>query len=139
MVRLAVGFLAFVVIFFLPGCSGGTCTVQGEVKYEDEAVKDGEINFVPEDGKGPSGGAPIKDGQFRLAGLLTPGKYKVRFSGKRLIPAPKGVPLPANIKPGDPMPVDGLIPDKAVGNHQIVDIRADTGRLTFELKKPAKS
>jgi hypothetical protein len=118
------------------GC-GNTITVQGTVAYEGNPVEDGHINFVPVNGQGPGGGAPIKNGRYRLAGLLTPGSYKVHFTGNRMVPAAKDARLPSNIKPGDLMPIGDLIPADAVGNFQVVEILAAKDALNFDLKKPA--
>ena len=136
MQRTAVYFAMLLFAFpFLAGC-GSTIAVEGTVQYEGKPVEDGHASFVPDGWDGPSGGAPIMNGKYRLADLLRPGKYKAHFVGNRMVPAPKDVPLPGNIKPGDLMPIGDLIPDDAVGNFQIVEITPQTRSLNFDLKKP---
>ncbi len=128
--------LAFLVLVALATSCGSTLTVQGSVSYDGTPVESGHINFVSFDGQGPGGGAPVKKGKFRLAGLLTPGKYKMNVVGDRVVPAPAGVHLSGDMKAGDPMTVGDLIPDDAIGNFQVVEILASSDTLNFDLKKP---
>ncbi|MFO0926319.1 MAG: hypothetical protein U0736_04670 [Gemmataceae bacterium] len=56
--------------------------VAGTVRYKDQPLKSGLINFIPDGAQSPAGGAPIVDGRYEIAvarGLLA-GKYRVSIS-----------------------------------------------------------
>jgi hypothetical protein len=118
------------------GCSRQGLTISGTVTYEDQAVEDGFISFVPDDGRGPTFGAPIKEGKYELQGL-TPGKKHIEITASSRYELPKGSPDPAQVKPGPaaaaPPP---LIPVDAVGNNQTIEVTSSTSKLDFHLKKP---
>src|SRR5262245_45958998 len=64
----------------LSGCGDSGSVVSGTVTYEGTPLASGSISFAPVDGKGPTSGGPIKDGQYRVEGLL-PGQKRVEITG----------------------------------------------------------
>ena len=54
--------------FTLAGCGGGDglVTVAGKVTYEGQPIEEGRIDFVPEDGKGPTASVAITAGNYSL-------------------------------------------------------------------------
>jgi hypothetical protein len=75
----------FGIVVFAIGCAKGpaTGTVLGEVNLDGHPVKDGRITFVPLDGKGPTAGAPVKDGKF-VATDVPVGKMKIELNGNKV-------------------------------------------------------
>jgi hypothetical protein len=73
------------------GCGGegaGTYVVTGDVTFDGEPVKDGDIILEPvEPGKAPDAGK-IKDGKFEFR--ATPGKKKVKIQASRMQKYPAG-------------------------------------------------
>src|SRR5262245_57009357 len=77
--------LAFVlpvtVAFLLSGCGSGTALqeVSGTVKYDNEPLPEGVIEFWPADGQGSKSSTNITNGAYKIPKDkgLQPGKYKV--------------------------------------------------------------
>jgi hypothetical protein len=70
---------------FLAGCSdpyAGRMEVAGQVKLQGQPVKNGSILFFPLDSKETQSGAPIVDGEYKIARKdgLKPGRYLVRLT-----------------------------------------------------------
>jgi hypothetical protein len=57
--------------------------VSGTVTYDGQAVERGSISFIPVDGNGPSGGAPIENGKYTATRVHT-GMTKVTISGVKV-------------------------------------------------------
>ena len=73
-------------ILLLCGCGSSgpeTCTVTGTVTWNGNPLPEGNILFVPEDGKGVPDPGKIADGEFRLE--VKPGKKKVEITATREI------------------------------------------------------
>lgn len=71
------------------GCGGApTAEVTGTVRFNGKPVEDGDIVFVPADGKAPAAGK-IKDGRFAVR--ARPGRNKVQIRAAR---AARGKPDP---------------------------------------------
>jgi hypothetical protein len=64
------------------GCSD-KIAVTGQVSLNNTPVEDGTITFVPVDGKGPSAGNLIHQGQYSVEVL--PGKKLVRIEGYKTV------------------------------------------------------
>ncbi len=54
------------------GDSTGLATISGTVNYEGTLIEEGRIDFVPEDGKGPTASVPIAGGKYTAE--VAPGK-----------------------------------------------------------------
>jgi hypothetical protein len=85
-------------LFGFAGCGESGVVVEGSVLCNGKPADLGSVTFSPADGKGPSVGAPIAGGKYRIDGKagLTPGKKQVDISatlktGKQLPGTP---PLP---------------------------------------------
>jgi hypothetical protein len=83
----------------LSGCGTGKVAVEGEVTVDGTPVEEGSITFDPGDGKGPSTGATIVDGYYRLEGPAgaTPGAKIVRIrafrkTGRKIASGPPSPP-----------------------------------------------
>lgn len=70
------------------GCGGPkTGDVSGTVSYDGKPIEHGSISFVPVDGRGPGGGAAIRDGKYEAKDVSL-GSMKVminaaKFTGKK--------------------------------------------------------
>ena len=67
------------------GCGGDATVISGTVTYEGKPVDNGAITFLPVDGRGPSAGGPIVNGNYRVAGLK-PGEKIVQIVGVKAVP-----------------------------------------------------
>jgi hypothetical protein len=74
--------LALVGLMSTVGCSD-KISVTGQVSLNNTPVEDGTITFVPVDGKGPSAGNLISQGQYRVE--MLPGKKLVRIEGFKTV------------------------------------------------------
>ena len=76
------------VLSFLVGCSASNgpdlISTNGEVKWQNEPLKEGRITFRMLDAGGNVFSAPIEEGYFKIESL--PGKMKVEIIASRLIP-----------------------------------------------------
>ena len=68
--------------FLLPlllGC-GGALSVTGTVTYDGKPIEDGQISFLPVDGKGTPARGPIVGGKYRVDKGLDVGPRRVESS-----------------------------------------------------------
>ena len=93
------------VLLALAGCGGGLTEVRGKVAFKGKPVESGTISFEPADGKGPTAGGPIANGEYHLAGQnsLSSGAKVVRIqafgpSGRKIPSAPGSKDLVDEIK-----------------------------------------
>lgn len=80
----------------------------GEIKYNGELIKDGEIAFFPEPGtEAPPTSAPVVNGKYQLAAkwALIPGTYKVAIRSYKV--APQSATLPGSTLDRPP-PIGGI-------------------------------
>jgi hypothetical protein len=89
----ALGLLLLVGLLSLVGVRKPGITVLGTVKVDGEPLINGSILCVPVDdqgavaeGRGPGGGAIIKDGKYQIDKGLTAGRYQVKIQGTRHLP-----------------------------------------------------
>ncbi len=81
--------ICIVVVAALAGCNKGGLTkviVSGDVTYNGQPVKNGEILFYPTGNtQGPVSGAPIKDGHYEASGKggVPVGTHRVVIHGYR--------------------------------------------------------
>jgi hypothetical protein len=112
-------------VLILIGCESGVpmAQVSGTVKFEGQPVDDGTIAFYPADGKGPSAGNPIKNGQYSAKVPL--GNMKVTVSW------PKGTGVKRKLYENDPKS-----PEMEFKNESLPDkyTSAMATELTFEVK-----
>src|SRR5262245_4902308 len=77
----------------LSGCGSGKIPVRGSVLFAGKPVEEGMIMFEPVDGKGPTTGGSIADGNYELVGEAgaLPGEKLIRIVALRktgrMIPA----------------------------------------------------
>jgi len=95
--------LVLLALIAMTGCSGGTATVTGTVKYNGQLLKGGNVTFVSTEGK-PSKSASIQeDGTYTIVAVAT-GAVKVCVETESLNPgnrgdAPKYSPPPGQKNP----------------------------------------
>lgn len=80
---LCAGILASVM---LAGCGGSEipmAEVEGEVKFDGQPIEWGTITFVPSDGKGPTTGGHITNGQFSV--MVPPGAKRIEVSSPNVV------------------------------------------------------
>ena len=133
---LATAFLLVIV----SGCQQAT-TISGEVTYEGQPLKKGNITFQPADGHGPSSGGQIVDGHYRLT--ATPGAKKVHVNGLETVKYNMSNPTEAGLAKacadrGDTSGTyDRVDPSiaKAMGNGADVEVRVGAQTVDFPLKR----
>jgi hypothetical protein len=127
MKRLMTPLLLLALLTAAAGCGRpGTAEVTGTVRFNGQTVEDGDIVFLPADGKAPEVGK-IKDGKFQLR--AKPGKNKVQIRAARP-------------KPGKPDPIMGAtkvgyIPAK-YNTSTTLETNVSTGQkneLSFDLPR----
>jgi hypothetical protein len=80
-------------LLLLTGCSDPTIgTVSGTVTIDGAPVKSGSIAFFPMDGKSPTGGAAIVDGQYMAT--VAPGTARVEIHASKVIGQRKAYDTP---------------------------------------------
>ena len=139
--RLGVAFVAGT-LAIIAGC-GRSTTVSGHVMYDGKPVRKGAISFLPADGRGPSCGSPITDGQYLVQ--LRPGKKIVRIvemqtfdhvlSRKEMEEMSK-----QTAASGDNRRVVNPsrgIPPNAEGNNAEIEVELGNQTFDFALKPPA--
>ena len=125
---------ALLTVALLVGCGDSGCTVSGEVSYEGVPVEDGNITFLPADGKGTPVGAPISAGRYSVTGMA-PGKKVVQITSVKKLTFAK-TREEARTQKGNAGRAE-LIPAKAQGNNTTVEVKPGPQQLNFPLKKPA--
>jgi hypothetical protein len=116
------------------GCSTGPAvgTITGEVTFDGQAVKDGHVEFIPVDGKGPTGGAPIVDGKFK-AEQVPATKMKVELHGNKVIGKRKAYDTPESPVFDE---VAELLPPKYNFNSELtLDVKRGSQEVKYDLKK----
>jgi hypothetical protein len=74
--------LALATLVVVVGCSGpSTHKVSGRVSWEGKDVEDGQITFLPEDGKLHPATAKIVNGRYETR--VPPGRMRVEISAQR--------------------------------------------------------
>ena len=141
------GFIFVVAASLLPalhGCGGSSNRISGSVAFDGRPVADGSITFIPEDGKGPTDGSPIREGRYQIKGI-TPGRKMVQIarakkgnvfhSREEIVQAAKTRSQrgPA----GSVMEQADEIPPNAEGNNRVVEVQPGQTELNFDLKRPA--
>lgn len=84
--RLVAGLVLAVGLMFLAGCAGSgdgpaRYTVRGTVTFDGEPVEDGQVIFLPEDGKGRPDAGKVTNGAFEFR--VTGGKKRVEITASR--------------------------------------------------------
>lgn len=128
---------------FAAGCGAEVGTVNGEVSYDGQPVKQGYITFTPADGKGAMVGGPITDGRYTVE-KVPPGSKIAKIeassgSGPSVQSSEDMAKLSKEWK--DKVGKDGVIrtetvPADAEGNNQTVEVKQGDQTLNFALKKP---
>ncbi len=114
------------------GCSKDPMVeLVGTVKADGQPLADGQIDFLPADGKGPTASAVIKQGEYSVK--IMPGAKKVQIQAFQKIGQHKYDPS----NPESPM-VDDIkqtLPAKYNDSTELTaDIKDDTERQDFDLK-----
>ncbi|MCA9193314.1 MAG: hypothetical protein KDB03_16195 [Planctomycetales bacterium] len=115
------------------GCSGNTATVSGKVTFEGVPVERGAITFFPEDGTGPTAGAPITNGEY-LATEVPIGKKTVKINGVKIIGRE---PMDSSM-PDSPMRdlTEELLPKKYNGQSELVlEVKPPKTQQDYNLTK----
>jgi hypothetical protein len=118
-------------LLVLAGCSAET-SLSGTVTYNGAPLASGCITFFPAGDTGPTQGAEILQGKYRVAGFV-PGKKRVLIAEKlhvQLVQADHGKSHVRVVRGADAIPAD------AAGNNQILEVAA--GEHDFHLKGPGR-
>ena len=117
----------------------------GSVSYEGQPVESGSITFLPADGQGPSAGAAITGGQYRVD-EITPGEKTVQIVGLKEIAfarssaemAQQAEEAARRGTAAAPVEQASEIPADAEGNNATVEVKPGKQTLDFQLKRPAQ-
>ncbi len=117
--------------FPLVGCGEeqGRSSISGTVTYEGQPLETGFVNFLPQNGDGPTAAGEVTKGQFSVTGIF-PGKKRVQIQAadqSRTYSSPAPTP---NTKDS------AIFPPNAIGNNQTIEIIPGSQTLDFKLKKP---
>ena len=115
------------------GCSTGPAvgTVNGEVTFDGQPVKDGHVEFTPLDGQGATAGAPIVEGKFKAENVPAT-KMKVQLHGNKVIGKRKAYDTPESPVMDD---VVELLPHKYnVTSDITLDVKRGSQDVKYELK-----
>ena len=126
----------------LSGCQGSNAPprfdVFGTVQYDGQLVSEGDIVFLPEDGKGRPDGGNIVAGKFRFS--VTAGKKRAEIRASRENPD-KLIDSP--MEPGKKVPArEDYIPDRYNTNSELkLEVVSGENAIDFELvgSVPTKS
>src|SRR5262245_375252 len=123
---------AFVALLALAGCDSGppTAEVKGTVKVDGKLGEKGTIGFSPVDGKTPTAGGEIKDGQYAVK--VPVGLMKVSISVPRVVGHKKIYPTPNS--PVMPVTEEAL---PARYNEQTtlqLEVKSGTNEKDYDLK-----
>jgi hypothetical protein len=115
------------------GCSTEPAmgTVSGEVTFDGQPLKDGRVQFTPLDGKGQTGGEPIKDGKFTAK--VPVANMKVEISANKVV----GKHRVYEGDPNSPVTEDvvELIPPKYNFNSELMlDVKPGSQTVKYDLK-----
>jgi len=124
------------------GC-GQPVVVSGQVTYDGKPVEEGSINFLPEDGQGPTCGGSITDGRYE-ATCPVPGRKIVQIVGiKKINFAPSSEEMARAAEraaaAGDATGIverADVVPPNAQGNNTVVELKAGRQQLDFDLRRP---
>ncbi|HOP78835.1 MAG TPA: hypothetical protein PLD05_15215 [Thermogutta sp.] len=134
---LAISLAIFLGALTLQGCQKSVgVTVSGKVVYSGQPVTTGYVTFAPADGKGPSVGGPIVDGNYKVVGV-PPGEKVVSVVGGGEIQFPKTSEEMARMTAkGQPLERSRQIPANAKGNNQKIVITKES-KQTVDLSLEA--
>lgn len=130
-------------LLFVAGC-GNTCSIQGQVNFNGQPVKDGFITFTPADGKGPIKAGPIKDGRYSV-GDLAPGPRVVLITGTKDVPFARSSAEMAKMAEQNKSKGDGtgiidradIIAPEDEGNGVTVELVSGNQSRDFDIKSKA--
>lgn len=118
----------------LSGCQGSSAPprfeVFGSVQYDGQMIPEGDIVFMPEDGKGRPDGGKIIDGKFRFS--VTAGKKKAEVRASRENPDKL---VDSMMEPGKKVPSrEDYIPDRYNTNSELkLEVASGENAIDFEL------
>lgn len=141
--------LAALLTILTSGCGGDgvpTATVSGTANYGGKPVEEGFIQFTPVGGKGAVSGGPIKGGKFSVEKVAIGSMTVFVSSSAGAVAGPGGAPLSTedqakiaaeklkSKKKDAPVPV--AIPDDALGNNVLFEVKSGTNTLQIDLTPP---
>jgi hypothetical protein len=145
--RFGLTIAALVLMLVQVGCQQSN-TLTGAVTYNGEPVEKGSIAFQSADGGGPSFGADIVDGRYKVD-KSHPGKRTVLIRGVHERQAPQSteeaIRQYEEAKAAGKATLDhygqpaDYIPEDAEGNSQTIEIQSGAQTVDFALKGPPRS
>jgi hypothetical protein len=114
------------------GCSTGPAvgTINGDVTFDGQPVKDGRIAFTPLDGQASTGGAPIVNGKFTA--VVPVAKMKVVINGNKVLGKRKAYDTPESPWEDD---IAELLPAKYHVNSDLtLEVKKGVQDVKYELK-----
>lgn len=128
-IRQAASGVVLVALLALVGC-GGEPMVSGTVTVDGKPLPEGSITFIPVDGKAPTAGSSIKDGQYSVKAPVGP--MKVSISAPKVVGKKKLYPTPDS--PTMPITVQAL-PAKYNDKTELqLDVKPGVNQKNFDLQ-----
>lgn len=125
------------------GCGYDLAEVEGRVTYEGQPIAKGAISLMPADGNGPSIGAVIENGKYRIS-QVQPGVKIIHIEAVKVVPFARSsqemqAMHEANKARGNNSglidPAD-IVPRNAIGNGAQHEIVPGHQTLDLDLKRP---
>jgi hypothetical protein len=124
--------LSLLALPWLVGCSGASTlgTVNGTVTLDGQPLKEGDVRFVPVDGKSQTASAKVVGGKFTAA--VPVGEMRVEFSAPKVIGRHKMYDTPDSPMVED---IGELLPDRYnVRSELKITVKKGSQDETFPLK-----
>ncbi len=135
--------LVLAAILCCTGCGAGLSVATGNASYDGTPIERGAITFTPADGNGPVVGGEIRAGKYSVA-EIPPGPKVVHIDAfkdvnfasssqemmDRAAEARTRGDASGLVDPAD------IIPPKAGGNDERIEIKTGANQLDFHLTKP---
>jgi hypothetical protein len=142
--RVILGTVLLSIAAVFCGCSQSTIAT-GQVTLDGKPLSKGQIVFQPADGNGPSSGATVVEGRYRVD--LVPGKKVVQITGMRRLPFNLKDPQQAAFaaeaaKHGDTSGTYECVDlslSNAEGNRVNVEVKLGSQALDFALNSQQKT
>jgi len=129
---------AFLVLLAGCGESMKRADVTGKVTVDGQPLENGAISFFPADGKGPTGGGIIEDGEYLVQMPLAdadpgqPRRMKVTISAPKVVGMKKLYNTEQSLE--RPVTAESLPPRYNAKSELTIDVKPGSNEQNFDLK-----
>jgi hypothetical protein len=124
-------------LFAAAGCGSSHPSISGQVTYDGQPVQKGAISFAPTDGQGPTFGAAIENGRYRVDKAYVGEKRVVvkAIADTGAAPAARD-PAVLDRPAARAAAAEELIPANAQGNAELYNVTDGSQTLDLDLMPP---